>query len=168
MSRPHRRARSLPDRPAPDPAAAAPFWEKPIDRLTPDEWEALCDGCGKCCLTKLEYEDGGEIDFTDIACRLLDHHTCRCRDYPGRKAVVPDCIRLTPETIGQLDFMPPTCAYRLRAAGKPLPWWHYLISGDRETVHRVGQSARDRVVCETEVSDDELVDHVVDWPARLP
>ena len=160
MSRPRKRAAAK---------DAAPFWQKPIAQLTPGEWEALCDGCGKCCLTKLEYEETGEIEFTDVACRMLDPATCRCRDYPGRKAVVPECIQLTPETIASLDFMPPSCAYRLRAAGHPLPWWHYLISGDRETVHRAGYSARDRVVSETEVADDDaLFDHIVDWPARLP
>lgn len=148
--------------------AADPFWTtKALDQLTPEEWESLCDGCGKCCLIKLEGEDG-TIEYTDVACRLFDGTTCGCTDYPNRKARVPDCVLLTPENIRQLRFMPPSCAYRLVGEGKPLPWWHHLVSGSRDTVHIAGMSARDRTIPEDEVPDEELEDRIVRWPARRP
>ena len=137
------------------------FWELPIGELTRDEWEALCDGCGRCCLHKLEDEDTGEIAQTNVACKLLDGATARCRDYRHRKAFVPDCLRLTPRLAGEVTWLPNTCAYRLRAAGKPLADWHYLISGDPSTVHGSGPGVAGRVVCETEAAP--LEDHVVDW-----
>jgi uncharacterized cysteine cluster protein YcgN (CxxCxxCC family) len=136
------------------------FWEKPLGELTRGEWEALCDGCGKCCLHKVEDEDTGRIYATNIACKLLDRHSCRCSNYRGRKALVPDCVRLTPQTVEGLAWLPTTCAYRLRAAGKPLPEWHYLISGDRESVHRAGQSVRGWTVAEAEAGDYEH--HLID------
>lgn len=136
------------------------FWEKPLGELTRGEWEALCDGCGKCCLHKVEDEDTGRIYATNIACKLLDRHSCRCSNYRGRKALVPDCVRLTPQTVEGLAWLPTTCAYRLRAAGKALPEWHYLISGDRESVHRAGQSVRGWTVAEAEAGDYEH--HLID------
>ena len=137
-----------------------PFWEKPLAELSRAEWEALCDGCGKCCLHKLEDELSGEIHPTNIACRLLDRHSCRCSDYRDRRAYVPDCIRLTAQSVGKLPWLPATCAYRLRAEGKKLPDWHYLISGDRDTVHRAGMSVRGWTVAEGEAGDIEH--HLVD------
>lgn len=131
------------------------FWERPLEALSRAEWEALCDGCGKCCLHKVEDADSGEIYPTNIACKLLDRHSCRCTHYRGRKAFVPDCVRLTAGKVGALSWLPSTCAYRLRAAGKPLPEWHYLISGDRETVHIAGMSARGWTVAEDEAGDLE-------------
>jgi uncharacterized cysteine cluster protein YcgN (CxxCxxCC family) len=136
------------------------FWEKPLADLNRTEWEALCDGCGKCCLHKAEDDETGVIYPTNVACRLLDRHSCQCSNYPGRKALVPDCVRLTMNNVEQIDWLPSTCAYRLRAAGQPLPDWHYLISGDRESVHRAGHSARGWTVSEDEAG--ELEYHLVD------
>ncbi len=124
------------------------FWEQPLESLNREQWEALCDGCGKCCLHKLEDEDTGEIHFTNVACRLLDVTTARCSDYRHRRAHVPDCIRLTPRRAAEAAWLPATCAYRLRAEGQPLPEWHYLVCGDREAVHRLGHSVAGKVVPE--------------------
>ncbi|WP_282607232.1 YcgN family cysteine cluster protein [Pelagibius sp. Alg239-R121] len=141
-----------------------PFWRhKALDDLTRDEWESLCDGCGKCCLIKLEDEDSGDIIATDVTCKLLDLGTCRCSQYEQRTRYVPDCVALTPENIGSLAFMPATCAYRLLAEGKPLEDWHPLVSGDPDSVHRAGMSVLNRVVPETEVEDADLEDHVIEW-----
>jgi len=131
------------------------FWEKPLGELTREEWEALCDGCGKCCLHKVEEELTGEIFGTNVACKLLDRHSCRCTNYANRKTFVPDCVRLTPEKAATLHWLPSTCAYRLRAEGKPLYPWHYLISGDRETVHEAGMSVRGWTVSENDAGDLE-------------
>ena len=136
------------------------FWEKPLASLTSEEWEALCDGCGKCCLHKVEEELTGEIYPTNVACKLLDRVSCRCTHYIGRKAIVPDCVRLTPEKVPTLSWLPSTCAYRLRAEGKPLPEWHYLVCGDREAVHRAGMSVRGWTVSEEGAGDLEY--HLVD------
>ncbi|HET6223187.1 MAG TPA: YcgN family cysteine cluster protein, partial [Dongiaceae bacterium] len=106
-----------------------PFWKtKRLDEMTPSEWESLCDGCGKCCLMKLEYEDTGDIDWTNVACRQLDHESCRCRNYRLRKVFVEDCVSLTPDTIEQIKWLPATCGYRLIQEGRDLYWWHPLIS----------------------------------------
>ena len=145
-------------------SAGEPFWRrKPLGEMSRREWESLCDGCGKCCLVKLEDEDTGEIETTDVACRLLDIGTCRCTDYGHRKRRVPDCVRLTPDNIGALRWMPSTCAYRLLAEGGDLFDWHPLVSGDPETVHRAGVSLRGRVVSERRVRDEDLADRVVEW-----
>ncbi|WP_070156068.1 YcgN family cysteine cluster protein [Sphingobium phenoxybenzoativorans] len=136
------------------------FWEKPLEDLNRTEWEALCDGCGKCCLHKVEDEDTGNIYPTNVACRLLDRDTGRCSNYRSRRSFVPDCVRLTPEAVAQIVWLPRTCAYRLRADGDPLPDWHYLISGDREAVHRAGESVRGWTVAEVEAGD--LENHLVD------
>jgi hypothetical protein len=136
------------------------FWEKPLAALDRAEWEALCDGCGKCCLHKLEDEDSGAIHPTNVACRLLDRHSGRCTNYRGRKAYVPDCIRLTSSGVGALAWLPSTCAYRLRSEGKALPDWHYLVCGDREAVHRAGMSIRGWTVTEDEAGD--LEHHLVE------
>ncbi len=142
-----------------------PFWRaKSLRDMTHSEWESLCDGCGKCCLVKLEDEEDGSIRNTDVACFLLDSGTCRCRDYPRRKEHVPECIRITPETIHSLlAWLPGTCAYRLVHEGRDLFDWHPLVSGDPESVHRAGMSLRHRVVSERDVPDEDLPDHVVDW-----
>jgi uncharacterized protein len=136
------------------------FWEKPLDALSRSEWEQLCDGCGKCCLHKLEDADTGEVHATNVACRLLDRDTGLCTNYRGRRAFVPDCVRLTASSVGRLGWLPTTCAYRLRAEGKPLPAWHYLVCGDREAVHRAGMSVRGWTVAEDEAGDLEF--HLVD------
>ena len=132
-----------------------PFWRrKTLGQMTMREWESLCDGCGKCCVHKLEYESG-EVVQTTVCCELLDTHHCNCRDYPNRKAVVPDCIQLTPGVVAEMDWLPSTCAYRLVLQGKDLQWWHPLVSGDPQTVHQAGISARDKVISEKEVDDHE-------------
>lgn len=138
------------------------FWERfPLADLNTAEWEALCDGCGKCCLHKLEDEETGRIYRTNVACRLLDLSTGRCTDYPNRKRLVPDCVQLSPGLVGRLDWLPGTCAYRRVDEGKPLPRWHHLLSGDREAVHEVGASVRGWTVSESEI-EDELEDHILD------
>lgn len=133
--------------------------------MTRAEWESLCDGCGKCCLVKLQDPDTDEIAYTDVACKLLDGNTCRCSDYPNRKRRVRDCVVLSARVVEDLSWMPATCAYRLLKEGKDLAWWHPLVSGDPNTVHEAGVSVRGRVISETLVEDAELPDHVVDWPA---
>lgn len=141
-----------------------PFWErKTLAELDATEWESLCDGCGRCCLLKLEDVDSGEIAYTGVACRLLDIRRCRCRDYDHRQQRVPDCQVLDPVVVPATGWLPDTCAYRLVAAGKPLPDWHPLISGDPDSVHAAGISVRDRVVSEEFVHPDALADHVVRW-----
>jgi uncharacterized cysteine cluster protein YcgN (CxxCxxCC family) len=141
-------------------AKPKPFWEKPLAELDRGEWEALCDGCGRCCIHKLEDEESGQLFATNVACKLLDRKTGGCSDYPNRKRRVADCVVLDRDRLGTLEWLPETCAYRLRGEGKPLPRWHYLISGSRETVHQAGQSTRGWTVSELDV--DEIEDHVVD------
>jgi len=142
------------------------FWEeKPINALSDAEWEALCDGCGKCCLNKIEDEDTGRVYLTRVACRLFDDSTCRCGQYETRHQFVPECIVLRPDNIDQHAYwMPRTCAYRLLWQGKPLPAWHPLLSGDPETVHDAGVSMRHRTVPEFEVSEDDWEDHLIEEP----
>jgi uncharacterized protein len=134
-----------------------PFWEDvPLDKLDRAQWEALCDGCGKCCLHKLEDEDTGEFHATNVACRLLDRENGCCQDYKHRHAFIPDCIRLTPKKLKDIEWLPETCAYVRRAASKPLPDWHYLISGDRDAVHRAGASVRGWTISEEDAGDLEF------------
>jgi uncharacterized protein len=147
-----------------------PFWRrKALAEMTSEEWESLCDGCGRCCLNKLEDEDSGRIYFTDVGSRLLDTETCRCRDYPHRMAQVTDCLQLSPQNVPGLTWLPPTCGYRLVAQGRDLYWWHPLVSGDPETVHMAGVSVRGRVsASEQDVPDEQLEDYLVNWPMRVP
>lgn len=143
------------------------FWELPLEQLSRGEWEALCDGCGRCCLHKIEDADTGAIEDTNVACKLLDTGTAQCTDYRNRKAFVPDCLRLTLAIVEDVPWLPTTCAYRRRAQGRPLPSWHYLISGDREAVKHAGVSVAGRVVSESEAGP--LEHHIVEWgPPRQP
>ena len=141
-----------------------PFWrEKNLSEMTTDEWESLCDGCAKCCLLKLEDEDTGDFHYTDVACQLLDHQTCRCIDYKNRKQKVPGCVVLTPKNIASLKWMPSTCAYRLIFEGKDLFPWHPLISGDAKSVHDYNVSVFGKVVAEHDIPEDDLEVRIVDW-----
>ena len=135
------------------------FWELPVQSLTRDEWEALCDGCGQCCLHKCEDEDTGTIYPTNVACRLLDLGTAQCSDYKHRKRQVPDCLKLNPQLAASITWLPDSCAYRLRADGLPLADWHYLISGSRETVHTAGISVRGKAI--SELVAGPLEQHVI-------
>ena len=137
-----------------------PWWDQPLDRLDRGQWEALCDGCGRCCLHKLEDDETGELFPTNVACKLLDRRSGQCSDYANRARHVADCVQLSPGKLGALEWLPSTCAYRLRAAGEPLPRWHYLVSGSRETVHEAGMSTRGWTV--SEVDAGELEFHLVD------
>lgn len=137
------------------------FWERPLAELNTEEWEALCDGCGRCCLHKVEYEDSGEIEHTNVACKLLDTQTACCTDYKRRKTFVPECLSLTLKIVGKVTWLPPTCAYRLRADGMPLPRWHYLISGNHDDIVSVGISVAGRVIGEDMAGP--LEHHIVDW-----
>ena len=136
-----------------------PIWQRPLDSLSRDEWEALCDGCGKCCLHKVEDADTGKIWPTNVACKLLDLKTARCSDYRARRIAVPDCMRLTPRALLTISWLPETCAYVRRAEGKPLPEWHYLLSGDRDAVHRAGASVVGKAI--SEVIAGPLENHIV-------
>ncbi|MDQ3246064.1 MAG: YcgN family cysteine cluster protein [Pseudomonadota bacterium] len=137
-----------------------PFWEKPLAELDRGQWEALCDGCGRCCLHKLEDDETGMLYPTNVACKLLDRRTGQCSDYAKRKSIVDDCVVLEARNLGSLEWLPESCAYRLRAKSKPLPEWHHLISGSRDTVHQAGESTRGWTVNETDV--DDLEAHVTD------
>jgi hypothetical protein len=145
----------------------AAFWKTtPLGEMTREQWESLCDGCGLCCLVKLEDADTGETHYTDVACHLLDLDACRCTRYGERRRLVPDCVELTPDAIETLQWMPASCAYRLVYESKPLPDWHPLVCGDPQAVHRAGISVRGRAVSEYCVTEDDLRDHLVDWMNR--
>lgn len=146
-----------------------PFWKiKSLTEMTTEEWESLCDGCAKCCLLKLEDEDTGEIAYTRLHCKLLDAGTCRCSDYENRKAIVPDCVKLTPKKIDEIKWMPRTCAYRLIAEGQDLADWHHLVCGDRDRIHREGHSIMGRTKSEETVLEEDQLDWVVDWKGNAP
>ncbi len=144
------------------------FWEsRSLQELTPSEWESLCDGCARCCLIKLEDEEDGSIHYTNVVCDLLNLEHCRCTKYSERSVHVPECVVITPDIIEKLHWMPSTCAYRLLSEGKPLPDWHPLVSGDPDSVHLAGISVRGRVFMQSEIKEDDLQDHVVDWPEKF-
>ena len=143
------------------------FWETvALGEMSQAQWESLCDGCGRCCLNKLEDWDTGEIHFTNVACTLFDGHSCQCRDYENRFDSVPDCVKLEPKDVGSYAWLPPTCAYRLLDEGKTLPSWHPLISGDPESVHRAGVSVRGRSISEDGLDPEDWEDHIVKWPGE--
>lgn len=140
------------------------FWRaKTLEQMTQTEFESLCDGCGKCCLHKLEDEDTGDVYYTKVACRFLDHDNCRCQVYTDRQQQVPDCVVLTPHAVEETYWLPETCAYRLIAEGIPLFDWHPLVSGDPDSVHKAGMSVARQVINETSVDINDLEDYVVRW-----
>ena len=140
------------------------FWETvPLRKMTAPEWEALCDGCGKCCLNKIEYEDTGEVEYTRVACRLLNGDTCQCSNYANRHQYVPECVRLSPKTLAKVAYwLPGTCAYRLLYQGKSLPDWHPLRTGDPDSTHTSGHSVRGWTVSELSVDEDDWDDFVIE------
>lgn len=140
------------------------FWTLPVHKLAREEWEALCDGCGRCCLHKVEDEDTGDIYMTNVACKLLDLRSARCADYKNRRASVPDCVRLTPKLAASLPWLPETCAYRRRAEDRPLPEWHYLLTGDPQSVHTAGASVIGKAVSE-EIAGP--LEHHILWPEGM-
>ncbi|QRG08843.1 YcgN family cysteine cluster protein [Xanthobacter dioxanivorans] len=172
VRRPGRPRAASPDAASPEavPAPAAPFWRTtPLAAMSAAQWESLCDGCGRCCLVKLEDEETEAIAYTDVACRLFDAGTCRCTDYENRSEQVSDCVRLTPETVEDIGWLPPTCAYRLVRDGEDLPFWHPLVSGDPASVAAAGVAVTGKVAgLETQFGLFELVDRIVSWPARWP
>jgi hypothetical protein len=139
------------------------FWETiPMEEMTARQWESLCDGCGRCCLEKLEDEDTGEVFYTSVACRFLDIQTCRCTVYGGRATRAPECLFLTPGKAREVAWLPATCAYRLLTEGKKLKWWHPLVSGDPETVHQAGISVRDKIISARHIDPDCLDAYIID------
>jgi len=146
----------------------APFWQtKTLEEMNTQEWESLCDGCGKCCVISLEDADTGVIYRTDVSCKLFDTTTCQCGDYANRKKKVPDCVKLTPKKVPKLDWLPPTCAYRLISEGRDLYWWHPLVSGDPETVHIAQASVRDQTRPEGRLKMAGLMKRIRAWPEPL-
>ncbi len=146
-----------------------PFWtRKKLTELTAEEWESLCDGCGRCCLKKIQDEASNKVAYTDVACKLLDRERCRCRRYQHRHELVPDCVALRPADETAFDWLPTTCAYRKLAAGQPLDWWHPLVSGDPDTVRRAGISVRGRTLAERDVGTDELQTRIIRWIKTAP
>ena len=145
-------------------SGSKPFWEvKTLDDMSQDEWESLCDGCGRCCLHKLEDIDTGLYFYTDVACRLLNSETCQCMNYPERRSLVQDCVMITSDSCEQFGWLPLSCAYRRLFEGRSLEWWHPLVSGSTYTVHNAGISVCKRSVNEDTVSQEELEDHIISW-----
>lgn len=141
-----------------------PFWKtKTLEEMTDEEWESLCDGCGKCCLFRIVDDETDELFTTNVICKLFDENTCRCTSYLTRTELVPTCLKLDAGIVHELDWMPFTCAYRLLAEGKDLPWWHPLVCGNLDMVHTVGVSVRGKIEFEQDIDMDDLEDHVVDW-----
>lgn len=139
------------------------YWEeKSLKEMTRKEWEDLCDGCGKCCLNKIEDEDTGDIFFTNVGCKLFESRTCKCSNYNNRKKLVADCQILTPKKVNSLTWLPSSCSYRRVNEGKGLPDWHHLVSGSKSTIHRAGASLKGKIVL-NEQNVKDLEDHVVDW-----
>lgn len=140
------------------------FWrEKALMQMTDREWESLCDGCARCCMIKLEDEDTSEVHYTAVVCDLLDQEACRCTRYPQRHRLVPDCVVLTPSRAAEFSWLPTTCAYRTLAEGRPLAWWHPLVSGDPATVQQAGISVQGKVVAQSSVHEDEQMDMIITW-----
>ncbi|MBE0506633.1 MAG: YcgN family cysteine cluster protein [Marinospirillum sp.] len=145
------------------PAQRKHFWLLPLEQLSDSEWEALCDGCGRCCLHKLQDEDDDQVYFTDVACKLLNLKTCRCRHYEDRLKYVPDCMSIREEGEAVYAMLPSTCAYRLRHENQGLPSWHPLLTGDQKAMRALGVSVAGQVVCETQLQDPDLEERIIHW-----
>ncbi|MFI3247123.1 MAG: YcgN family cysteine cluster protein [Ferrimonas sp.] len=144
------------------------FWHKPLDEMTEQEWESLCDGCGKCCLNKLIDDDTDEVFFTNVACQLLNHKSCQCNQYPKRFKYVPDCLKVSVQNLEELYWFPPSCAYRRLHEGRGLPSWHPLLTGSHSAMHAAGMSIRNKVLDERDVGTEGhiLAGCIVHWPAE--
>ncbi|MEE9352028.1 MAG: YcgN family cysteine cluster protein [Thiotrichaceae bacterium] len=141
------------------------WWDKKrLGELSQDEWEQLCDHCGKCCLLKLEDEDSGDVYYTDVACKLMNASDCTCSQYSEREKLVPDCLKLTKENLEQISWMPLSCAYRRIMEGRGLPGWHHLVCGDKEEIHRQGCSVVGKFIYEGDVNDENIEERIVEWP----
>jgi hypothetical protein len=148
--------------PKTDSKLVSHFWEvKTLEQLSPEEWEELCDGCGQCCLYKLEDVDSGDIYLTNVVCRFLDRDTSQCQMYPERRQAVPTCVQLNPKNVLELSWIPPTCAYKLVGEGKPLPGWHPLISGEKLSIRNAEFNLGQQMISETEIDMNDLENHVI-------
>ena len=140
------------------------FWEtKNLIDMNENEWESLCDKCGKCCVIKLEDLDTQKVHYTNISCKLLCEKSASCKDYENRKSIVPDCIILSPDNLKDLKWMPKTCAYKLLNEGKNLPYWHPLLSGNDKEIVNSGNSVKNRVTNENEIKIKNLPDYIFNW-----
>ena len=140
------------------------FWEtKNLIDMNENEWESLCDKCGKCCVIKLEDFDTQEVHYTNVSCKLLCEKSASCKDYENRKSIVPDCIILSPDNLKDLKWMPETCAYKLLNEGKNLPYWHPLLSGNDKEIVNSGNSVKNRVTNENEIKIKDLPDYIFNW-----
>jgi len=140
------------------------FWENiPLDQMSQSQWESLCDGCGRCCLQKLEDESNGEVFYTQLVCHIYDMEKNCCSDYPNRHQRVPQCVKLTPELISEFHWLPSTCTYRVLSEGKPMPQWHPLISDDPQDIAKAGISITGKVLPEQIVAEDEWEEHIIHW-----
>ena len=150
-------------------SSEARFWEeKTLFEMSSEEWESICDGCAKCCLTQLQDDETEKLVFTDVACNLLDDQSCRCTDYENRSSRVPSCMTMDANNVEEAAaFSPPTCAYRLLLEGQELPSWHHLNSKSDQTVHQQGQSVRHRVRFERDINEDDIQDFIVEWPTLI-
>ena len=146
-----------------EPQLRSKFWQLPLTELNNSEWEALCDGCGRCCLHKLQDEEDDQLYYTDVACKLLDLETCRCKHYTDRIKYVPDCMSIREEGQAVYALLPSSCAYRLRNENQPLPLWHPLLTGSRDAMHALGISIRGQVISEETIEDDAIEERIIQW-----
>lgn len=139
------------------------FWQLPLTDLNDSEWEALCDGCGRCCLHKLQDEEDNQLYYTDVACKLLNLETCQCKHYTDRIKYVPDCMSIREEGQAVYALLPSSCAYRLRNENQPIPLWHPLLTGSSDAMHTLGISIRGQVISEETIEDDAIEERIIQW-----